>query len=129
MKPFRTKADMSSLSRGTNCWHKTRMSMIVKTQNYCENTAYGCHIVSSMMLICCFSTSGSAQILPEADVECEDSVMLDISPDSVKQAIVNANCEPTGSESIEISYQSGNLNVAGPGSMTVEGEVQISKSL
>ncbi len=79
--------------------------------------------VSSVMLICCFSTSGSAQILPEADVECEDSVMLDISPDSVKQAIVN--CELTnptsGSESIEISYQSGNLNVAGPGSMTVEG--------
>ena len=79
--------------------------------------------VSSMMLICCFSTSGSAQILPEADVECEDSVMLDISPDSVKQAIVN--CELTnptsGSESIEISYQSENLNVAGPGSMTVEG--------
>ena len=79
--------------------------------------------VSSMMLICCFSTSGSAQILPEADVECEDSVMLDISPDSVKQAIVN--CELTnptsGSESVEISYQSGNLNVAGPGSMTVEG--------
>lgn len=79
--------------------------------------------VSSMMLICCFSTSGSAQILPEADVECEDSVMLDISPDSVKQAIVN--CELTnptsGSESIEISYQSGNLNVAGPGSMTVGG--------
>tara|TARA_B000000565_G_scaffold23785_1_gene16356 strand:+ start:317 stop:1246 length:930 start_codon:yes stop_codon:yes gene_type:complete len=79
--------------------------------------------VSSMMLICCFSTSGSAQILPEADVECEDSVMLDISPDSVKQAIVN--CELTnptsGSESIEISYQSGNLNVAGPGSITVEG--------
>ena len=79
--------------------------------------------VSSMMLICCFSTSGSAQILPEADVECEDSVSLDISPGSVKQAIVN--CELTnptsGSESIEISYQSGNLNVAGPGSMTVEG--------
>ena len=79
--------------------------------------------VSSMMLICCFSTSGSAQILPEADVECEDSVTLDISPDSVKQAIVN--CELTnptsGSESIEISYQSGNLNVAGPGSMTVGG--------
>ena len=79
--------------------------------------------VSSMMLICCFSTSGSAQILPEADVECEDSVTLDISPDSTKRAIVN--CELTnptsGSESIEISYQSGNLNVAGPGSMTVEG--------
>ena len=79
--------------------------------------------VSSMLLICCFSTSGSAQILPEADVECEDSVTLDISPDSLKQAIVN--CELTnptsGSESIEISYQSGNLNVAGPGSMTVEG--------
>ena len=79
--------------------------------------------VSSMMLICCFSTIGSAQILPEADVECEDSVTLDISPDSVKQAIVN--CELTnptsGSESIEISYQSGNLNVAGPGSMTVGG--------
>ena len=79
--------------------------------------------VSSMMLICCFSTSSSAQILPEADVECEDSVTLDISPDSTKQAIVN--CELTnptsGSESIEISYQSGNLNVAGPGSMTVEG--------
>ena len=79
--------------------------------------------VSSMMLICCFSTSGSAQILPEADVECEDSVTLDISPGSVKQAIVN--CELTnptsGSESIEISYQSGNLNVAGPESMTVGG--------
>ena len=79
--------------------------------------------VSSMMLICCFSTSGSAQILPEADLECEDSVTLDISPDSTKQAIVN--CELTnptsGSESIEISYQSGNLNVAGPGSITVEG--------
>ena len=79
--------------------------------------------VSSMMLISCFSTSGSAQILPEADLECEDSVTLDISPDSVKQAIVN--CELTnptsGSESIEISYQSGNLNVAGPGSITVEG--------
>ena len=79
--------------------------------------------VSSMMLICCFSTSGSAQILPEADLECEDSVTLDISPDSTKQAIVN--CELTnptsGSESVEISYQSGNLNVAGPGSITVEG--------
>ncbi len=79
--------------------------------------------VSSMMLICCFSTIGSAQILPEADVECEDSVTLDISPGSAKQAIVN--CELTnptsGSESMEISYQSGNLNVAGPGSMTVGG--------
>ena len=56
-------------------------------------------------------------------MECEDSVTMDISPGSVKQAIVN--CELTnptsGSESIEISYQSGNLNVAGPGSMTVEG--------
>ena len=79
--------------------------------------------VSSVILICCFSPIGSAQILPEADVECEDSVTMDISPGSVKQAIVN--CELTnptsGSESIEISYQSGNLNVAGPGSMTVEG--------
>ena len=79
--------------------------------------------VSSMMLICCFSTIGSAQILPEADVECEDSVTLDISPGSAKQAIVN--CELTnptsGSESMEISYQSGNLNVAGPVSMTVGG--------
>ncbi len=79
--------------------------------------------VSSMILICCFSPIGSAQILPEADVECEDSVTMDISPGSIKQAIVN--CELTnptsGSESIEISYQSGNLNVAGPGSMTVEG--------
>ena len=79
--------------------------------------------VSSMMLICCFSSIGSAQILPEADVECEDSVRLDISPGSAKQAIVN--CELTnptsGSESMEISYQSGNLNVAGPGSMTVGG--------
>ena len=79
--------------------------------------------VSSMMLICCFSTSGSAQILPEADVECEDSVTLDISPGSVKQTIVN--CELTnptsGSESIEISYQSENLNVAGPESITVGG--------
>ena len=78
--------------------------------------------VSSVILICCFSPIGSAQILPEADVECEDSVTMDISPGSVKQAIVN--CELTnptsGSESIEISYQSGNLNVAGPGSMTVE---------
>ena len=79
--------------------------------------------VSSMMLICCFSTGASAQILPEADVECEDSVTLDTSPGSVNQAIVN--CELTnptsGSESIEISYQSGNLNVAGPDSMTVGG--------
>ena len=79
--------------------------------------------VSSVILICCFSPIGSAQILPEADVECEDSVTMDISPGSVKQAIVN--CELTnptsGSESIEISYQSGTLNVAGPGSMTVEG--------
>ena len=79
--------------------------------------------VSSMMLICCFSTIGSAQILPEADVECEDLVTLDISPGSSRQAIVN--CELTnptsGPESIEISYQSGNLDVAGPGSMTVEG--------
>ena len=79
--------------------------------------------VSSVILICCFSPIGSAQILPEADVECEDSVTMDISPGSVKQAIVN--CELTnptsGSESIEISYQSGNLNIAGPGSMTVEG--------
>ena len=79
--------------------------------------------VSSMMLICCFSTIGSAQILPEADVGCEDLVTLDISPGSTRQAIVN--CELTnptsGPESIEISYQSGNLDVAGPGSMTVEG--------
>ena len=80
-------------------------------------------LVSSLILICCFSTNGSAQILPEAEVECEDSITLDISPGSVKQAIVN--CELTnptsGSESIEISYQSGNLNVAGPESMTVGG--------
>ena len=79
--------------------------------------------VSSMMLLSCFSTIGSAQILPEADVECEDLVTLDISPGSTRQAIVN--CELTnptsGPESIEISYQSGNLDVAGPGSMTVEG--------
>ena len=79
--------------------------------------------VSSMMLICLFSPSGSAQILPEADVECEDSIELDLSPGSTKQAIVN--CELTnptsGSESIEISYQSENLNVAGPGSITVGG--------
>ena len=80
-------------------------------------------LVSSMMLMCCFSTIGSAQILPEADVECEDSVTLDISPGSAKQRIVN--CELTnptsGSESVEISYQSGNLSVAGPESITLGG--------
>ncbi len=78
--------------------------------------------VSSMLLVCCVSPSSSAQILPEAELECEDFVEIDFSSGS-GYAIVS--CEVTnptsGTETIEISYQSGDLSASGPESVTVAG--------
>lgn len=75
--------------------------------------------IASLLMFCGITPSVSAQILPEADLECEDNVEVPWYSNGV------ISCELTnptsGTETVELTYQSGELNVAGPESVTVAG--------
>ena len=64
-------------------------------------------MLSALISISVFSPPASSQLLPEADLECDDSV--EIEPSSGSRAVL-VNCEVTnptsGSETIEIAYES-----------------------
>ena len=78
--------------------------------------------VTSLLLLCGISPSSSAQILPEADLECDDSVEIDLSSGAGSSLISCELTNPTsGTETVELSYQSGELSAAGPESVTVGG--------
>ena len=78
--------------------------------------------ITMLLLVCSISPSSSAQILPEAELECDGPVEIDFSGGSGSSMISCELNNPTsGSENVELSYQSGVLNVAGPDSVTVDG--------
>jgi len=78
--------------------------------------------VTGLLLVCSISPSSSAQFLPEADLECDDLVEIDLSGGTGSSMISCELTNPTsGAETVELSYQSGVLNIAGPESMTVDG--------
>tara|TARA_Y100000588_G_C14277566_1_gene935129 strand:+ start:117 stop:1040 length:924 start_codon:yes stop_codon:yes gene_type:complete len=84
-------------------------------------------MLSALISISVFSPPASSQLLPEADLECDDSV--EIEPSSGSRAVL-VNCEVTnptsGSETIEIAYESEFLTASGPGSITVGGGESVS---
>lgn len=78
--------------------------------------------VASLLLVCCISPSSSAQLLPETDLECDDSLEMDLSVGTSSLMIICELTNPTSlPETVELSYQSENMNAVGPGSMTVGG--------
>lgn len=78
--------------------------------------------MASLLIVCGISPSGSAQLLPDTDLECDDSSEIDLSGGSGSSLI---NCELTNPtslpEKVDLTYQAGELDIAGPGSVTVEG--------
>ncbi len=79
-------------------------------------------MLSTLVSISVLSPPASSQLLPEADLECDDLVEIDPSSGS---RVVLVNCEVTnptsGAETIEIGYESEILTASGPESVTVEG--------
>ncbi len=79
-------------------------------------------LVASLLVLCGIAPTGSAQLLPDADLECDDSVEIDLSSGPGSSLV---NCEltnPTGfPEKVDLTYQAGDLDIAGPGSVTVGG--------
>ena len=72
------------------------------------------------MLVSGFSPSSSAQVLPDADLECDDSTEIDLSDGSGTSVVYCELTNPTAfAEKVELTYQSGEMNTAGPGSITV----------
>lgn len=84
-----------------------------------DNRSFSVVFIASLLVFSSIIPSSSAQILPEADLECEDNVEVSWFSNGV------VSCELTnptsGAETVELSYQAGELNVAGPGSVTVGG--------
>jgi len=78
--------------------------------------------MASLLIVCGISPSGSAQLLPDTDLECDDSSEIDLSGGSGGSLI---NCELTNPtsfpEKVDLTYQAGELDIAGPGSVTVGG--------
>ncbi len=68
-----------------------------------------------------FISPVSAQIAPEVTLECNDQVEINPGPGSTRTAIVNCIVEnPSAfSETIDITVDSGNLDSAAPGTLTV----------
>ena len=83
--------------------------------------------IASLLMVGGISSSASAQLLPDADLECDDSTEIDLSS-GVGSSLIN--CELTnptsGAEKVELSYQAGDLDTAGPGSVTVGGGQTVS---
>ena len=79
------------------------------------------------MMLCLSSMAGimspvSAQILPEVILECDENVIeIDPSPGSTRTNFVNCTAENPSmfSETIDISVQSGQLESAAPGTITI----------
>jgi hypothetical protein len=79
--------------------------------------------MASLLIVCGISPSGSAQqLLPDTDLECDDSSEIDLSG-GIGSSLIN--CELTNPtsfpEKVDLTYQAGELDIAGPGSVTVEG--------
>ena len=76
--------------------------------------------IASMLMVCGISSSASAQLLPDTDLECDDSIEIDLSSGAGSSLV---NCELTNPTSlpqkVELAYQAGDLDSAGPGSVTV----------
>ena len=76
--------------------------------------------IASMLMVCGISSSASAQLLPDTDLECDDSIEIDLSSGAGSSLV---NCELTNPTSlpqkVELTYQAGDLDSAGPGSVTV----------
>ena len=107
---------MSSVAIHTNVYDSR------KSGSYVINRTFSVVFISSMLVLCGISPSGSAQVLPETDLECDDSTEIDLSNGAGTSVI---NCELTNpttfAEKVELTYQGGALDTAGPGSVTVGG--------
>ena len=83
--------------------------------------------IASLLVVCGISPSSSAQVLPDADLECDDSAEIDLSSGAGSSLV---NCELTNptsfAEEVELTYQAGDLDTAGPGSVTVGGGQTVS---
>ena len=75
--------------------------------------------IASLLMVCGISPSSSAQVLPDADLECDDSMEID--PSGFGNNLIN--CELTNPtafpEKVDLTYQGGQLDIAGPESVTV----------
>jgi len=112
---------MGSIAIHTNVYDSHKLGRFV------IGRSFSVIFITTLLIVCCFSPNSSAQILPETDLECDDSTEIDLSG-GIQSSIFN--CEltnPTGfTEKVELTYQSGELDTAGPGSVTVGGGSTVS---
>ena len=84
-----------------------------------RNRSYSVVFIASLLMVCGISPSSSAQVLPDADLECDDSMEID--PSGFGNNLIN--CELTNPtafpEKVDLTYQGGQLDIAGPESVTV----------
>ncbi len=113
---------MNALSKESNSFHTERaniydrqkVGLVVKERSVSRIAACVLLLLSSIF------PSASSQLLPEADIECDDLVEID--PSTGFRSII-VNCEVTnpssGSENIEFTYEAGVLTASGPESLTL----------
>ena len=93
-----------------------------KSGRFVINRSFSVVFIASLLIICGISPSISAQFLPDTDLECDDSTEIDLLGGAGGSLV---NCELTNPtdlpETVELTYQQGELDVAGPGSVTVGG--------
>ena len=86
-----------------------------------RNRSYSVVFIAILLMVCGISPSSSAQVLPDADLECDDSMEID--PSGFGNNLIN--CELTNPtafpEKVDLTYQGGQLDIAGPESVTVGG--------
>ena len=112
---------MDSLPKRANIYDGQKQGEIVRRH------ALMTIMLSSLISISVLSPPASSQLLPEANLECDDLVEIDPSSGS-REVLVNCEVSnPTsGAETIEITYQSDLLTAAGPDSVSVEGGETVS---
>ena len=86
-----------------------------------RNRSYSVVFIAILLMVCGISRSSSAQVLPDAVLECDDS--MEIAPSGFGNNLIN--CELTNPtafpEKVDLTYQGGQLDIAGPESVTVGG--------
>ena len=76
--------------------------------------------ISAIIILQLFPIS-QGQVVPEVEVECDQPTPIDVYPGATRTTIIFCSIQNSNpySVKVEMTYQSGDLAIAGPGSMTV----------
>ena len=81
-------------------------------------------LLAVMLSLCGIAPTASAQVTPQVELECLDPSAIEVYPGSSRTTIVYCTLTnpTTFVENVELTYQTGVLAGAGPGSVTVGAE-------